>query len=356
MRLNPNVPPGPPPPTTGADDDDGDAAIATASATASHGGAGDDAAPGQAVAANEHLAQPDALMHDVEAGATRGRSPDGADSPRPRRRKASGDHGQAAEASGVPMAADEQEDSVEHQVAPRGSVSLCTLFLLILFFPSSSVCFFSSMFSAVLIQSTAVTDLLGFLQAHAGDVVLDAAAMAQLQEELVPAALAAWPGLQQVLQTKTCSFLDDEAVYPWTAAGGFAAPLTREQVFALTQQLMLQVRLPMFVLACGPMRFLVCLSGTFPCSFLPLLLSPLSFIHSFSSCSFFVLYFTFPLLSFLPLLLFFSVFSFLSCSFFCFFLPCAFVVSSASHYFLCLVHQIIVFCFLFILRPGRRAR
>ena len=95
--------------------------------------------------------------------------------------------------------------------------------------------------------------LVEFLQAHAGDGVLDAAAMARLQDELVPAALAAWPGLRQVLEARVSHVSDtrDDAVCNWTAAGAFAAPLTREQVFALTQQLMLQVCLPVFAPAIG---------------------------------------------------------------------------------------------------------
>ena len=44
--------------------------------------------------------------------------------------------------------------------------------------------------------------LLEFLRAHAGDAVLDAAAMAQLNGALVPAALAAWPPLRQVLEIR----------------------------------------------------------------------------------------------------------------------------------------------------------
>ena len=71
--------------------------------------------------------------------------------------------------------------------------------------------------------------------------------MAQLNEQLVPPALAAWPALQHVLKTKVpveMSWLGHKAVYGWSAAGGFVVALTRDQVFALTQQLLLQVGLP----------------------------------------------------------------------------------------------------------------
>ena len=83
--------------------------------------------------------------------------------------------------------------------------------------------------------------LIEFLQAHAHDWVLDAAAMAQLNDELVPAALQACPALQDVLESKVNGFRE---VYPWTADHGFTKALTHEQVFALTQQLMLQVGPP----------------------------------------------------------------------------------------------------------------
>ena len=79
--------------------------------------------------------------------------------------------------------------------------------------------------------------LLAFLQAHEHDGVLDAAAMAQLDDELVPAALAEWPGLQQVLESEK-SYV---RVFNWTPADGFKAALFRDQVSALTQLLMLQV-------------------------------------------------------------------------------------------------------------------
>ena len=84
--------------------------------------------------------------------------------------------------------------------------------------------------------------LLAFMQAHEHDGVHDAAAMAQLNGVLVPAALAVWPRLQQVLKSK-----DDfgRAVFNWAPADGFKTPLTREEVSALTQLLMLQVGLPL---------------------------------------------------------------------------------------------------------------
>ena len=88
--------------------------------------------------------------------------------------------------------------------------------------------------------------LLEFLQAHAGDGVLDAAAMAQLNGEVLPAALAAWPVLREVLETKVAWFraMLHATVFNWTAGAGFAAPLTQEQVFALTNLLTLKVGLP----------------------------------------------------------------------------------------------------------------
>ena len=93
------------------------------------------------------------------------------------------------------------------------------------------VSFFSPLMAAALLE---------FLQAHAHDAVLDAAAMARLNDELVPAALQAWPELQDVLETR---LRFTEQVPLWTAAGGFTAALARKQVFALTQLLLLQVRL-----------------------------------------------------------------------------------------------------------------
>ena len=120
----------------------------------------------------------------------------------------------------------------------------------------------------------AMMALLEFLRAHEHDVVLDAAAMARLNDELVPAALQAWPALQGVLE----QWYVIEPVYPWTA-GGFTAALTREEVFTLTQQLMLQVGPPV----------------PLPCSFLlsslpPLTSSSLSYSFKSAFCSFFCLY------------------------------------------------------------------
>ena len=85
----------------------------------------------------------------------------------------------------------------------------------------------------------AVMALLEFMRAHEHDAVLDAAAMARLNGELVPAALAAWPALRDVLK-------GNREVYPWRADHGFTETLTCEQVFALSQQLMLQVGPPVF--------------------------------------------------------------------------------------------------------------
>ena len=94
-------------------------------------------------------------------------------------------------------------------------------------------------------KAPAVRALLAFLQAHAGDGVLDAAAMAQMNGVLVPAALVAWPGLQQVLESEVKRWDERSgssgAVFPWTAARGFVDALSREHVCALIQLLMLQV-------------------------------------------------------------------------------------------------------------------
>ena len=104
----------------------------------------------------------------------------------------------------------------------------------------------SLVYSVILVKAPpppALRALLEFLREHAGDHgdgVLDAAAMAQLNDELVPAALAAWPDLQQVLESTLESWWH-VAVFRWTVAGGFQAPLSHEQVFALTQLVMLQV-------------------------------------------------------------------------------------------------------------------
>ena len=81
--------------------------------------------------------------------------------------------------------------------------------------------------------------LLEFLRAHAHDAVLDAAAMARLNGELVPAALQERPALQDVLAKETRWA---KTVFGWQSAHGFTAALTRDQVVALTQLLMLQVR------------------------------------------------------------------------------------------------------------------
>ena len=97
--------------------------------------------------------------------------------------------------------------------------------------------------------------LLEFLWEHEHDWVLDAAAMARLNGELMPAALQAWPQLQDMLETTAAVVVTRRgrrgvAVYPWTARQGFWQPLDHEQVFALTQQLMLQVkRQPVFLFA-----------------------------------------------------------------------------------------------------------
>ena len=59
----------------------------------------------------------------------------------------------------------------------------------------------------------------------------------------MPAALAAWPGLQRVLETEVRASGADEATrcYGWTAAGGFATALARDQVEALAWRLRLMV-------------------------------------------------------------------------------------------------------------------
>ena len=107
----------------------------------------------------------------------------------------------------------------------------------------------------------ALRALLEFLQVHAGDGVLDAAAMGQLGEVLVPAALAAWPRLQQVLESEAnyC------AVFNWTPADGFKAALARDQVLALTQLLMLQVgRCCAWRVSRRGLWATVCVLGTLP--------------------------------------------------------------------------------------------
>ena len=86
--------------------------------------------------------------------------------------------------------------------------------------------------------------LVEFLEAHVHDAVLDAVTIAQLNTQLVPVALAEWLGLQDVLEMTVVMLDETQQVYPWTAACGFSAALTHEHVFALTQQLMLQVGLP----------------------------------------------------------------------------------------------------------------
>ena len=78
--------------------------------------------------------------------------------------------------------------------------------------------------------------LLAFLKLHEDGGALGATAMEQLNGLVLPA-LAAWPGLQQVLDTR----VDGSKVFFWTPAAGFAAPLEHEQVFALSQLLLLQV-------------------------------------------------------------------------------------------------------------------
>ena len=72
-----------------------------------------------------------------------------------------------------------------------------------------------------------------FLQAHADDVVLDAAAMAQLHA-LMPLALTARPDLQAMLG----NISDPDLVVGSTA---FASPLTHEQIATLTHRLRLEV-------------------------------------------------------------------------------------------------------------------
>ena len=72
----------------------------------------------------------------------------------------------------------------------------------------------------------AVRALLGFLQAHAGDAhaVLDAAAMALLNGELVPAALAAWPELQDALESKVMLALTGSPSFHGRWRTGFRWP------------------------------------------------------------------------------------------------------------------------------------
>ena len=86
-------------------------------------------------------------------------------------------------------------------------------------------------------RSQALRALIEFLQAHEHDWFLNRTAMARLSGELLPAAQAAWPALQDVLETE----INYTTVFGWTAERQFARPLDRYQVFALTQLLMLQV-------------------------------------------------------------------------------------------------------------------
>ena len=79
-------------------------------------------------------------------------------------------------------------------------------------------------------HSVVMEALLAFLQAHAGDGVLDAAAMAQLDALL--------PVLGQgVALGATLTVLG----IPWVDGLGVEAPLHQAQVFTLTQYLLLQV-------------------------------------------------------------------------------------------------------------------
>ena len=126
--------------------------------------------------------------------------------------------------------------------APRAPLSRrCPRSLLYLLFRAGDVSSSSSFRRSLLQPAPAVLALVDFLRAHAHDAVLDGAAMARLNGALVPAALAAWPALRQVLETRSQS----AAVFAWTtAAHGFTAALTHEEVCALTQLLMLQVGPP----------------------------------------------------------------------------------------------------------------
>ena len=88
-----------------------------------------------------------------------------------------------------------------------------------------------------------MTDLLGFLQQHADDALLDTEAMQQLNV-LTRSALVAWPDLQQVLEANVTRLplFGKEPCFPWTDASGFARSLDNTEVFAMTHQLMLQVK------------------------------------------------------------------------------------------------------------------
>ena len=143
--------------------------------------------------------------------------------------------------------------------------------------------------------------LVEFLQAHAGDAVLDAAAMARLEDDLLPRALAAWPDLRKVLQDQDLVFWRWDGTAEYCR---FAASLSCAQVFSLAQPLLLQV---------GNLPFLS--SSFFFRSFLsqPNNVSvspPFSFFSFCFLCflSFLFAFFSFPFLSFL-FLSFFPFFS-----------------------------------------------
>ena len=101
--------------------------------------------------------------------------------------------------------------------------------------------------------------LLAFLQRHAHLAELDDAAMARLNDALVPAALTAWPALQDVLETEARPVQRGvtsprRAVFAWAnGARAFREPLARDQTRALIQLLMLQV---------GPPVLLLCAAST----------------------------------------------------------------------------------------------
>ena len=80
--------------------------------------------------------------------------------------------------------------------------------------------------------------LVDFLLAHEDDAVLDAEAVAQLNNELLPRALAEWPALRGLWVTPA---LPDGGDREWKLLARSAERLTRERLHALLQQLMLQV-------------------------------------------------------------------------------------------------------------------
>ena len=110
-----------------------------------------------------------------------------------------------------------------------------------------------------------MTTLLAFLLEHADEAELDPVAMAQL-DKLVRLALAGQPEVQQILETQVPQVGAEPAPkYPWSAETGFHRPLFKEDVDALTKEL---VQLVGYL---GPYLcvLLFCFLSLFLSSFLP---------------------------------------------------------------------------------------